>query len=384
MEIGKGYKATEIGIIPNDWNIKEIGSIAIIKTGAKNTQDKIDNGVYPFFVRSQIVERINSYSFDGEAVLTAGDGVGTGKVFHYINGKFDYHQRVYCIRGFDNTVNGYYFFIYFSNNFYSRIMQMTAKSSVDSVRMEMIAKMKIPLPSLEEQSAIAISLRNADSLIRSLEKLITKKRNVRQGILHQLMQPKKEWEVKNLSEIAIVRDGTHQTPKYVESGIPFYSVENVTNNDFTNTKFISPVEHALLTRSFRIEKGDILMTRIGSIGDFKLIDWDVNASFYVSLALLKVKRGVSASFLCHYSKTDEFKKEIEWNSLQFAIPKKINLGQISMIKVQLPPLGEQIRITNILTDIDTEIAALDAKLEKYRQIKQGIMQQLLTGKIRLI
>jgi type I restriction enzyme, S subunit len=80
----------------------------------------------------------------------------------------------------------------------------------------------------------------------------------------------KDWEVKWLGDIADIKDGTHQTPKYVESGIPFFSVENVTRGDFTNTKFISEAEHRFLTKSFKIEKNDILMTRIGSIGDCKL------------------------------------------------------------------------------------------------------------------
>ena len=144
MEIKPGHKLTEVGVIPEDWNLGYIENMAHITTGSKNTQDRIDDGQYPFFVRSQTVERINSYSFNGEAVLTAGDGVGTGKVFHYINGKFDVHQRVYRISDFAKSLNGYFFFLYFSTHFYNRIMQMTAKSSVDSVRREMIARMSCP------------------------------------------------------------------------------------------------------------------------------------------------------------------------------------------------------------------------------------------------
>ena len=90
----------------NDWQIDKIANLCSITTGAKNTQDKVEDGKYPFFVRSQTVEKINSYSFEGEAVLTAGDGVGTGKIFHYINGKFDFHQRVYCISRFAEKLNG--------------------------------------------------------------------------------------------------------------------------------------------------------------------------------------------------------------------------------------------------------------------------------------
>src|SRR3989338_984802 len=115
-KIAEGYKQTEVGVIPRDWEVDKIQNLADITTGAKNTQDRIPDGDYPFFVRSQTVERINSYSFDGEAVLTAGDGVGTGKVFHYINGKFDFHQRVYKISNFSDRLDGYFFYLYFSKN----------------------------------------------------------------------------------------------------------------------------------------------------------------------------------------------------------------------------------------------------------------------------
>jgi len=83
-----------------EWKLKQLEHVSKITTGNKDTQDKIDNGEYPFFVRSQTIERINSFSFDCEAFLTSGDGVGVGKIYHYIVGKFDFHQRVYCIYDF--------------------------------------------------------------------------------------------------------------------------------------------------------------------------------------------------------------------------------------------------------------------------------------------
>lgn len=126
-----------------EWRVIPVEKLAKVQTGNKDTQDKIDGGKYPFFVRSQTIERIDSYSFDGEAVLTAGDGVGVGKVFHYINGKFDYHQRVYKIYEFNKNMDGRYFFNFFRENFLKRVNRMSAKNSVDSVRMEMITKMSI-------------------------------------------------------------------------------------------------------------------------------------------------------------------------------------------------------------------------------------------------
>lgn len=189
-----------------------------------------------------------------------------------------------------------------------------------------------------------------------------------------------DWDVKTLGEIAVIRDGTHQTPTYVDYGVPFYSVESVTNNNFTNTKFITEEAHKILTKTFKIEKGDILMTRIGSIGDCKLIDWDVNASFYVSLALLKIKSNYLASYISHYSKSASFQKETEINSLQSAIPRKINLGPISNIRVLIPTNAEQTAIATALSNIDDFISQTEKLIEKKKAIKQGVMQELLKAK----
>ena len=188
FEVKPGYKQTEVGKIPQDWHTDYIDTLAYITTGSRNTQDRVDDGQYPFFVRSQTVERINSYCFDGEAVLTAGDGVGTGKVFHYISGKFDAHQRVYRISNFNDRIKGYYFYLYFSNRFYNRIMQMTAKSSVDSVRREMIARMLIPFPSIKaEQTAIATVLSDMHAEIAALEEKLAKARTLKQGMMQELL-----------------------------------------------------------------------------------------------------------------------------------------------------------------------------------------------------
>jgi len=172
------------------WEVEPVKNIATICTGAKNTQDKIDDGTFPFFVRSQIIEKINSYSFDGEAILVAGDGVGTGKVIHYFNGKFDFHQRVYKISDFKRFINGFYFYLYFKNNFLNRIMQMTAKSSVDSVRMEMISEMRILFPPIEEQTRIAAILSDMDTEISALETKLNKYKMIKQGMMQNLLTGK--------------------------------------------------------------------------------------------------------------------------------------------------------------------------------------------------
>lgn len=147
------------------WEQRKAKDLCSISTGKSNTQDRVADGIYPFYVRSPIVEHSNRYLFDEEAVLTVGDGVGTGKVFHYVNGKYDLHQRVYRMFDFSEEIKTKYFYYYFSNHFYDRVMAMTAKTSVDSVRYEMIADMDIALPKIQEQIAISDYFDQLDNLI---------------------------------------------------------------------------------------------------------------------------------------------------------------------------------------------------------------------------
>ena len=379
-------------MVNTKWEEVSVKDLMKIETGSRNTEDKIDNGQYPFFVRSQTVEHIDSFHYDCEAVLTAGDGVGTGKVFHYINGKFDAHQRVYVMSQFKDVL-GKYFYYWFSKNFFAEVAKYTAKSSVDSVRRQMIAGMVLPLPSAEEQQKIVGILSDIDTLITNLQKLIQKKKDIRQGTLQRVLTGKNrlqgfssEWKDTTLGKICDIKDGTHQTPHYVECGIPFYSVETITNDDFSHVKYISLEEHERLTSSYKIENGDVLMTRIGSIGRGKYVDWNPNASFYVSLALLKFKGNKPlANFIALLTGTEEFQKEAELHSLQFAIPMKINLGQISDIRVRIPTDESEIKaIITVLNDMGCEIKRLEQKLNKYKQLKQGMMEELLTGKVRLV
>ena len=153
-----------------EWKKCKLGDVCNTSTGNKNTQDKTDDGIYPFYVRSQTVERINSWTFDGEAILTAGDGVGVGKVFHHTYGKIGVHQRVYILSDFKCDAN--YLFHFFSSKFYNRVKRMSAKNSVDSVRKEMITDMPLSLPCCQEQIKIGYMLSILDERIATQNKII--------------------------------------------------------------------------------------------------------------------------------------------------------------------------------------------------------------------
>ena len=169
----------------DEWVKFYTGDLCDIQTGKSNTQDKIENGLYPFYVRSAIVEHSNKYIFDTEAVLTVGDGVGTGKVFHYVNGKFDCHQRVYVMNNFKNVTAKFFYYL-FSKDFIKRVNSMTAKTSVDSVRYEMIDKMIMYLPTLYEQQKIGTFLSLLDKKIELQSKKIEALKLYKMCISHML------------------------------------------------------------------------------------------------------------------------------------------------------------------------------------------------------
>jgi len=168
------------------WELKRLGDIAHIKTGKKNNEDKIKDGAYPFFVRSQTVERINSYSYDGEAILIPGEG-GIGSIFHYIVGKFDYHQRVYKISDFAYGNCGKFVYSYMLQFFNKQAMRNSVKATVDSLRLPTFIEFEFQAPSFEEQTAIAAILSDMGAEIAALEAKLAKVRQIKQGMMQELL-----------------------------------------------------------------------------------------------------------------------------------------------------------------------------------------------------
>lgn len=414
---GLGYKTTEAGVIPRDWKCQRIKDFALITTGAKNTQDRIADGKYPFFVRSATIESINSYSYDGEAVLTAGDGVGTGKVIHYVNGKFDFHQRVYKISDFDSRVNGYYFYLQFMNNFLARIMSMTAKSSVDSVRMEMITEMPIAIPpTLAEQRAIATALSDVDNLITSLDRLIAKKKTIKQGAMQELLTGKKrlpgfgegkgyketelgmipeDWRVVSFQEAfdflstasySRAQLSNADEVKYIHYG----DIHTKWNHflDFSNAEIPSISEEQVGNYNL-IKEGDLIMADASE--DYEGVGKSIEVT---NLGAEKAISGLHTFLLRDRGFfVKNFKGYFHSNTLiksqfdRLATGLKVygvSKNNLRLILIPAPPNDEQAAIARILTDMDAEIEALEARLRKTQFLKQGMMQQLLTGKIRLV
>lgn len=165
-----------IGKIPETWSQIRLKYLVNIETGDSDTQDADPDGEYNFYVRSPIIEQSSRYTFSGDSILMAGDGVGAGKVFHYATGKYAVHQRVYCLHDFNPVVNSQFLFLYLSNRFPVRVEQGSAKSTVDSIRLPMLKDFPVLLPSIDEQERIVEFLKEKyyaiDSLASDIQKEI--------------------------------------------------------------------------------------------------------------------------------------------------------------------------------------------------------------------
>ena len=191
------------------------------------------------------------------------------------------------------------------------------------------------------------------------------------------------WEEKTLGSISnAVFDGTHFTPEYVPSGVPFFSVENLISG--AANKFISREAYISATMKNKPEKNDILLTRIGNIGFAKVINWDYEFSIYVTLAVIKKSTIFNSYYLQFFIQSAWYQKEIQSKSLLTAVPCKINMDSLRTTKVLLPSLPEQQKIADCLSSLDSLIIAHNQKHDALKTHKKGLMQQLFPAEGEMV
>ena len=353
---------------PQDWKEDKVSNVVDITTGCRDTQDNKANGRYPFFVRSPIVERIDVADFDCEAVLTAGDGVGTGKVFHYIKGKFAAHQRVYVMSNFSNA-DGKYFYYFFSKNFIKEVEKYTAKSSVDSVRRAMIADMEFTHPLISEQIEIVKALSTFDSYINDLAKLIEKKKDIRDGVLEDLISGRTridgfdyKWSDGKIGDILRILHGKNQ--RAVESHNGKYPILGTGGVIGKASEFLCDWECVLIGRKGTIDK-PIYMN---------MPFWTIDTLYFS-----KPEENQCVKFQYYLFCTISWYDYTE-SSGRPSLAKKI----IEAIPIKIPNYEEQEAIASVLTAMDEEIEALEAERDKMIQIREGAMDDLLSGRVRLV
>ena len=167
-----------------DWKEVKLGEVTNVKTGGRDVQDSVEDGLYPFYIRSEEVKRINSYSFDGEAILIPGEG-RLGEIFHYVNGKFDVHQRVYKISNFTD-INAKFVLQQMKKDFKQHAMRNTVKATVDSLRLPTIQSFTVFVPTLPEQEAIGSFFQNLDKSIAKQEEKVNQLKESKQTLLRKM------------------------------------------------------------------------------------------------------------------------------------------------------------------------------------------------------
>ncbi|MEX0334246.1 restriction endonuclease subunit S [Vibrio tubiashii] len=302
----------------------------------------------------------------------------------------------------ENFSNVYINYCLSTRKAYKRVNSVSKGSTFQEISLADLRKVKVTHSvDIKEQQKIASFLSKVDEKITLLTEKKYKLTEYKKGVMQQLFNGKwkeqdgqlifipptlrfkaddgsefPDWEEKALGDFSRIYDGTHQTPKYVDEGVPFYSVEHVTANQFEKTKYISEEVYAKECKRVTLEKGDILLTRIGSVGDVRFIDWDVRASFYVSLALVKYTDEIVGQYLASFMQSPNFQSELWKRMIHVAFPKKINLGEIGHCLVSVPSGDEQTKIANFLSAIDQKVDLANSELEKAKEWKKGLLQQM--------
>ena len=416
-------KQTEIGLIPDDWKVIKFGDkVDIFRGGSPRPIERYittnayginwikigdvrPNDKYIRQTEEKIIPEGKSRSREvkkGDFILSNSMSFGRPYILN-IDGCI--HDGWLTIQNYSESFDKeFLYYLLGSDEVFKQYVQMAAGSSVQNLNKEKVADLQLKVPPLPEQQRIAKALSDVDALISTTEKLIQKKKNIKQGAMQELLTGKKrlpgfakstrtkmtelgeipeDWEVKTLGEIGyFIGGGTPDTNKieYWKGSIPWISSSDISKNnikDIFQTRFIT--ETAIKNSATKIcPKNTILIVSRVGVGKLAISKKEVCTSQDFS-NLVCMQQNVE--FVAYQLLPIMQKKS---NDAQGTSIKGITTEEIKNMKIALPPKEEQTAIANVLSSMDKEIETLNTKLEKYRNLKTAMMQQLLTGKIRLM
>jgi type I restriction enzyme, S subunit len=416
-KVPKGYKQTEVGVIPDDWEVKPLKELFNLGNGFSFKSEyfssngpilltpgnfKLEGGLY-FDDRN--VKRYSgifpeSTIFDnGDLLVVMTDLTPNcnllGKpAFVDSQEKILHNQRIGKVRLLTESLDkNFLYFSFLSNQYLKKIKEQATGSTVRHTSSKSIYSISLAIPPLSEQKLIARALSDIDALIEGLEGTIGKKRHIKQGAMQELLRSKDTWAVKTLGESCeIVTKGTTPTSigrNFTGSGVNFLKAESISESGtqiLSKVAFIDETTHKILKRS-QLMDGDLLVSIAGVLGRIGKVEKDIlPANTNQALAIVRLGDGSDfyRNYLFYYLRSTIIEKQISDINVQ-AAQANISLQNVKDFQIGIPPfLAEQQAIATILSDMDTEIATLEAKLTKTRQLKQGMMHELLTGRIRLV
>ncbi|WP_220457163.1 restriction endonuclease subunit S [Moheibacter lacus] len=412
--VKQGYKQTEIGVIPEDWEVYTVRDLITLLTDydANGSFSSVAENVksynypeYAWYVRSTDLENKTDLSnvkyvdkpsydflkktslFGGELLFLKRGDIGNVYLFEMKTNRATLAPNLYLLKLNDISSSKYLYQYFISENGQKQLKSKNAGSTLGALYKDDVKAMLVPLPPLAEQEAIAAALSDADAWVESLEQLIAKKRLIKQGAMQTLLTPKDDWEVKKLGEVASYRRGSFPQPYGLDkwyddtNGMPFIQVFDVAKNRKLKIDTKRKVSELAQPMSVFVPKGTIVLTIQGSIGRIALTQYDA----YCDRTLLIFEKIDSSLYKFYFLLAVEQIFEIEKEKAPGGTIKTITKEALSDFKITYPKsLSEQERIARILSDMDAELEALEQQLAKARQIKQGMMQELLTGRTRLV
>lgn len=417
VEMKSGYKMTEVGVIPEDWEVKNVSESCLIKArigwqGLKKSEymssgdyllitgTDFDNGQVNWkscaYVSKARYEQDSNIKIRPQDILISKDGT-IGKVAYLgmIPKAGTLNSGIFVIRANDRKIDQVFLSKIFMSFYFEEFLnRLVAGSTINHLYQKDFVKFCFPLPNSEEQVAIAAALSDVDSLISALTKKIEKKKAIRQGLMQQFLTGKKrlpgfcgDWVKKKVSSVSdILRGGS---PRPIENyivksgGVNWIKIGDVDSS----AKYIFRTNEQIIESGIQysrfVHSGDLLLSNSMSFGRPYILKTEgcIHDGW---LVIQNYDKYFDKEFLYYLLGSDEVLKQYKSLAAGSSV---LNLNKDIVGKVVLyfpPSISEQTAIANILSDCDSEIAALEEKRDKYKEIKQGMMQQLLTGKIRLI
>lgn len=359
-------------LCPDGVEYCQLSTLADISTGSHNTNEELDDGAYPFFVRSQDVRRLNTYDYDETAIITSGDGVGVGKIFHYISGKYALHQRAYRIHIIDDRIMSEFFFHYMKATFFEYIQKTAVNSSVTSVRRPMLNKYPVPVPPLEVQREIVRILDNFTSLTAELQAELQARKKQYEYYRDELLKPQEKIPMVTLGEIGRVRMCKRILKEQTNSigDVPFYKIGTFGKKA---DAFITQELFEEYKKKYSYpEKGDILISCSGTIG--RTIIFDGKPSYFQDSNIVWLEHDetkVLNKYLMYcYSKQP-------WKISTGGTISRLYNDNILKAKIPAPSLNVQKRLVEVLDNFEkicsdlniglpAEIEARQKQYEYYR------------------
>jgi type I restriction enzyme S subunit len=407
------YKKSESDKYPTNWEIKNIEDLSI-KVGSGQTPtggERVYKTQGRYFIRSQNVgwgklilndvafideQTHNSFNsteiFEQDVLLNiTGASIGRSAIANSKITGGNVNQHVCIIRASKSNDPEYLNHFLLSNYGQKQIGAFQAGGNRQGLNFSQIKSLKVPIPPTKtEQTAIATALNDADNLILALEQLIAKKKAIKQGAMQELLKPKKGWEAKKLGNIIqSMQLGGNYTNSDRDNGLPLIKMGNIQRGKIS----LSKVEYIINDNTRNVDKleyGDLLFNTRNTLELVgKVAIWRNElplAYFNSNLMRIKFKENIVAS--------NFFMNALFNTKYIIGLLKDIAIGTTSVaaiytrdlinLEIKFPNVQMQQEIAQILSDMDAEIDQLEKRLEKQKHIKQGMMQVLLTGKIRLI